>query len=101
MLAIALFYVGTRILVELYVKYGPKTEIKASILTELDEIVFDDKKIRLIFFYEKDSELCGMMRYNIEQISKKKLEGIVIYTMDVEKHPEYFTNTMYRGLQTS
>lgn len=68
----------------------PVSETEALVLTELDEIIFDEEGVSLIFFYRKDSELCGKMRYNIEQLAEKTPDNIHLYAMDIEKYPEYF-----------
>lgn len=97
--AILLFYALTGIISEIKMRQIPVSETKRPFLTEVDEIVFDEEDgISFIFFYRKDSELCGKMHYNIEQIAEKVPDHIHMYAIDVEKHPGYFYKYNVSGI---
>ena len=69
-----------------------------SLLTELNEIDFDKEGTTFLYFYRKDSELCQKMRYNIEQLDAKNLQGVNFYAMDIEENIEYFYKYNISGI---
>lgn len=69
-----------------------------SLLTELNEIDFDKEGTTFLYFYRKDSQLCQKMRYNIEQLDAKNLQGVNFYAMDIEENIEYFYKYNVSGI---
>lgn len=69
-----------------------------SLLTELNEIDFDKEGTTFLYFYRKDSQLCQKMRYNIEQLDAKNLQGVNFYAMDIEENIEYFYKYNISGI---
>ena len=59
-------------------------------LIELDEIKFENDDIHFVFFYDRNSQLCGKMRYNIEKLIENDQELINFYAIDVNKNPSFF-----------
>lgn len=69
-----------------------------SLLTELNEIDFDKEGTTFLYFYRKDSQLCQKMRYNIEQLDAKNLQGVNFYAMDIEENMDYFYKYNISGI---
>jgi hypothetical protein len=69
-----------------------------SLLTELNEIDFDKEGTTFLYFYRKDSQLCQKMRYNIEQLDAKNLQGVNFYAMDIEENMDYFYKYNVSGI---
>ncbi len=69
-----------------------------SLLTELNEIDFDKEGTTFLYFYRKDSQLCQKMRYNIEQLDAKNLQGVHFYAMDIEENMDYFYKYNISGI---
>ena len=96
--AILLFTLLMGILTGKDVRNIPLLMEEDSLLTELNEIDFDKEGTTFLYFYRKDSELCQKMRYNIEQLDAKNLQGVHLYAMDIEENIEYFYKYNISGI---
>lgn len=96
--AILLFTLLMGILTGKDVRNIPLLMEEDSLLTELNEIDFDKEGTTFLYFYRKDSELCQKMRYNIEQLDAKNLQGVHFYAMDIEENIEYFYKYNISGI---
>ena len=96
--AILLFTLLMGILTGKDVRNIPLLMEEDSLLTELNEIDFDKEGTTFLYFYRKDSELCQKMRYNIEQLDAKNLQGVNFYAMDIEENIEYFYKYNISGI---
>ncbi|WP_294082837.1 thioredoxin family protein [Proteiniphilum sp. UBA5384] len=96
--AILLFTLLMGILTGKDVRNIPLLMEEDSLLTELNEIDFDKEGTTFLYFYRKDSELCQKMRYNIEQLDAKNLQGVHFYAMDIEENMDYFYKYNISGI---
>ena len=96
--AILLFTLLMGILTGKDVRNIPLLMEEDSLLTELNEIDFDKEGTTFLYFYRKDSELCQKMRYNIEQLDAKNLQGVNFYAMDIEENMDYFYKYNISGI---
>lgn len=96
--AILLFTLLMGILTGKDVRNIPLLMEEDSLLTELNEIDFDKEGTTFLYFYRKDSQLCQKMRYNIEQLDAKNLQGVNFYAMDIEENIEYFYKYNVSGI---
>ena len=87
--ATMIFYIITVIISEFRIKQMPVASGKTSLI-ELDEIKFENDDIHFVFFYDRNSQLCGKMRYNIEKLIENDQELINFYAIDVNKNPSFF-----------
>ncbi len=67
-------------------------------LVELDEIKFENDDIRFVFFYDRNSQLCGKMRFNIEKLIENDQELINFYAIDINKNPNAFFEHNVSGI---
>jgi len=95
--ATVLFYILTMVISEARVKQMPLASAKTNLI-ELDEIKFEDDDIRFIFFHDNNSQLCGKMRFNIEQFIENEQEEIPFYAIDVNKNPKAFYDHNVSGI---
>lgn len=96
--AILLFTLLMGILTGKDVRNIPLLMEEDSLLTELNEIDFEKEGTTFLYFYRKDSQLCQKMRYNIEQLDAKNLQGVHFYAMDIEENIEYFYKYNISGI---
>ena len=96
--AILLFTLLMGILTGKDVRNIPLLMEEDSLLTELNEIDFDKEGTTFLYFYRKDSQLCQKMRYNIEQLDAKNLQGVHFYAMDIEENMDYFYKYNISGI---
>jgi len=87
--ATMIFYIITVVISEFRIKQMPVASGKTSLI-ELDEIKFENDDIHFVFFYDRNSQLCGKMRYNIEKLIENDQELINFYAIDVNKNPSFF-----------
>ncbi len=91
------FYILTAVLSEIRVKEMPFASAKTNLI-ELDKIKFDDNELRFVFFHDSNSQLCGKMKFHIEQFIDNEQEEVYFYEIDVHKNPEVFYEHNVSGI---
>ncbi|HAR39518.1 MAG TPA: hypothetical protein DCS09_13625 [Porphyromonadaceae bacterium] len=95
--ATVLFYVLTILISETRVKQMPLASAKTNLIA-LEEIKFEDDDIRFVFFHDSSSQLCGKMRFNIEQFIENEQGMASFYAIDVSKNPKAFYDHNVSGI---
>ena len=95
--ATVLFYVLTILISETRVKQMPLASAKTNLIA-LEEIKFEDDDIRFVFFHDSNSQLCGKMRFNIEQFIENEQGMASFYAIDVSKNPKAFYDHNVSGI---
>lgn len=86
-IALAAFFLLTIIVSEIQLRKIPGKEHSETSL-EPHEAFLDDK-IRFVFFYDENSDLCKKQRQNIELLAMESDDEIGFYEINLNENPHY------------